>query len=130
VPPVPEGFNSESNSWKAEGFSVAEERWGGEQVVASSALMTKTGYRTPMSAKSSFHLKQLLHVVAVAIVSSTAAVMLMGQKAVVNKETYTLLNINAGEPAAQVQAEINQLADQGWRVRAGVGNWLVLAAER
>jgi hypothetical protein len=56
--------------------------------------------------------------------------MLMGQRAVVNKETYTLLNINAGEPAAQVQAEINQLADQGWRVRAGVGNWLVLAAER
>jgi hypothetical protein len=126
---MPEGFNSESNSWKSEGAAVAEERWG-EQAVASSALMTKTGNRTPMSAKSSFDLKQLLHVVAVAIVSSTAAVMLMGQKAVVNKETYTVLNINAGESAPQVQAELNQLADQGWRVRAGVGNWLVLAAER
>jgi hypothetical protein len=83
-----------------------------------------------MSAKPSFHLKQLIHVAAVAIVSSTAAVMLMGQTAAVPKEQYRLVNISAGQNAPQIQTELNDLANQGWRVRAGVGNWIVLAGER
>lgn len=75
------------------------------------------------------HLKQLTHVAAVAIVSSTAAVLLMGQRAL-PREQYLVVNVTLGQNQAGFQAELNELGNQGWRVRASVGNWLVLASER
>jgi hypothetical protein len=83
-----------------------------------------------MSAKSSLNLNHLLHVAAVAIVSATSAVMLMGQRPAVPKEQYKLVSVSAGQPFTQIESQLNNLGDQGWKVRAGVGNWIVLASDR
>jgi hypothetical protein len=82
-----------------------------------------------MQQNPSLNLKQLIHVAAVAIVSSTAALMLMGQRSA-SKEQYQVLNVALGQNPAAFQTQLNDLGDQGWKVRTSIGNWIVLAAER
>lgn len=82
-----------------------------------------------MQKNTYFNLKQLIHIAAVAIVSVTAALMLTGQR-VVPREQYLVLNVTLGQNPAAFQAELNDLGNQGWKVRSSVGNWIVLAGER
>jgi hypothetical protein len=82
-----------------------------------------------MNANTSSNLKHLLHVIAIAIVSATVAMLLMGQRTV-SKEQYRVLNVIVGENPMAFQTELNSLGDQGWKVRSSVGNWIVLAADR
>jgi hypothetical protein len=78
---------------------------------------------------NTFSLRHIIHIAAVAIVSTTAAVILMGQRSV-SREQYLILNMSAGQNPATVQAELNELGNQGWKVRTSAGSWLVLASER
>jgi hypothetical protein len=82
-----------------------------------------------MQPNTSFNLRQLLHICAVAIVSATAAILLTGQRAI-PQEQYLVLNVVFGENPAAFQAQLNELGSQGWRVRATVGQWVILAGER
>lgn len=82
-----------------------------------------------MQQNTSFNLRQLLHVCAVAIVSATAAILLTGQRAI-PQEQYIVINVVFGESPTAFQAQLNELGSQGWRVRTTVGQWIILAAER
>ncbi|HET6409195.1 MAG TPA: hypothetical protein VFG14_15005 [Chthoniobacteraceae bacterium] len=73
--------------------------------------------------------KSLLHSAAVAIVIVTGALLLMGQRAA-QREQYRVITVAAGENPAVLQTQLNELGAEGWKVRSGVGNWLVLAADR
>jgi hypothetical protein len=77
----------------------------------------------------SIKLEKLLHTAAIAIVSVTAALMLMGQRVTI-REQYRVINVNVGENPNLLQTQLNDLGNEGWKVRSSVGNWIVLAAER
>ena len=66
---------------------------------------------------------------ALAIVSVTAALLLMGQRPML-REQYRVISVQSGENPAVLQTQLNELGAQGWKVRSGVGNWLVLASDQ
>jgi hypothetical protein len=82
-----------------------------------------------MNPITSSNLRQLLHSTAVAIVGATLALVLMGQRPIL-REQYQVINVNAGQNPALLQTQLNELGDQGWKVRTSVGNWVILAADR
>jgi hypothetical protein len=107
-------------------FTEAIRRDPGSGVV--NRLNRILGREQNMHAKLTPNLKHLLHVAAVAIVSVTGSLVLMGQQTV-SREQYKVINVNAGQNMAIFERELNDLANSGWKVRSSIGNWVILVAE-
>ena len=77
-------------------------------------------------------MRRLFHVISVIAVTATVILLFSGFSATRSKEEYQILNPqnDMGKNPQALQAELNHLGEQGWKVRTSIGSWIVLAKEK